>query len=198
MSEKKSALRTPQTPSAPRERRLSREMWLAEALQVLTKSGNAKLRVDTIARALGVTKGSFYWHFKDREDFVASIIDYWETRFTRPVIETVSASTGDARHRLWDLMEIVHSRDYARYDASVRAWAAQEPWIFDLCSRVDAKRHQFVRSLFSEIGFEGLECEVRTRACIAYLSYGVTAGRRLNKADRLRMLKLQHELLTRD
>jgi hypothetical protein len=73
-------------------------------------------------------------------------------------------------------MEMVHSRDYARYDASVRAWAAQEPWIFDLCSQVDATRHQF---------------------CIAYLSYGVTAGPRLNKADRLRMLKLQHELLTR-
>lgn len=194
---KKESAPTPRAPSAPRERRLSREMWLAEALQVLTRSGNAKLRVDTIARALGVTKGSFYWHFKDREDFVASIIDYWDTRFTRPVVETVSTSTGDARQRLWVLMEMVHSRDYARYDVSVRAWAAQEPWIFDLCSQVDAKRHEFVRSLFAEIGFEGLECEVRTRASIAYLSYGVKAGPRLNKADRLRMLKLQHELLTR-
>jgi AcrR family transcriptional regulator len=172
-------------------------MWLAEALQVLTKSGNAKLPVDNIARALGVTKGSFYWHFKNRKDFVAGIIDYWDKQFTRPVIETVSANTGDARHRLWVLMEMVHSRDYARYDASVRAWAAQEPWIFDLCSQVDATRHQFARSLFAEIGFEGLECEMRARACIAYLSYGVTAGPRLNKADRLRMLKLQHELLTR-
>jgi AcrR family transcriptional regulator len=62
-------------------------MWLAEALQVLTKSGNAKLPVDNIARALGVTKGSFYWHFKNRKDFVAGIIDYWDKQFTRPVIE---------------------------------------------------------------------------------------------------------------
>ena len=54
--------------------RLSREEWLARALEVLGKNGAGQLAVESLARQLGVTKGSFYWHFRDRADVFRQLI----------------------------------------------------------------------------------------------------------------------------
>jgi len=66
--------------------------WLSLALDVLAREGNAKLRVEAIAAALGVTTGSFYWHFKNRSDFLESLVRHWGMVTTDPVIEHVSGS----------------------------------------------------------------------------------------------------------
>jgi AcrR family transcriptional regulator len=57
--------------------RFDREAWLEAALEVLARQGQAKLRVETLARQLGVTKGSFYHHFKNREAFLKALLAYW-------------------------------------------------------------------------------------------------------------------------
>ena len=57
--------------------RLSKEEWLARALEVLGKKGAGELTIESLARHLGVTKGSFYWHFRDRADFFRQLIEYW-------------------------------------------------------------------------------------------------------------------------
>jgi AcrR family transcriptional regulator len=57
-------------------KRLSREEWLSRALQVLSREGKAKLKIESLTKNLGVTKGSFYWHFKGRAEFVRSLADY--------------------------------------------------------------------------------------------------------------------------
>ena len=64
---------------------LSREDWLEKALNVVSRVGGAKLRINNLVTEVGVTKGSFYWHFKDREDFVRSLIDHWHQRYTLTV-----------------------------------------------------------------------------------------------------------------
>ena len=62
--------------------RLSREGWLARALEVLGKKGAGQLAVESLARQLGVTKGSFYWHFRDRDDFFRIVHDGQKTQVT--------------------------------------------------------------------------------------------------------------------
>jgi AcrR family transcriptional regulator len=179
-----------------RSSRLSREAWLAQALDVLARHGNAKLRVETIAAALGVTTGSFYWHFKNRDEFLESLVRYWGTNFTDPVIEQVSSLDGDARQRLIALTDLVMRGDYARFDVSVRAWAAQEPAIGPVVAETDAKRLGIVRSLLAELGFAGTELEMRARTCIAYLSLDPSI-RSSSDAERFEMLERFKALITR-
>ena len=110
-----------------KSRRLSREQWLKRALEILSKEGNAKLRIDLLSRNLGVSKGSFYWHFKDRADFVKRLAEYWARSSTEQAIELVNQSQGNASSRLLELMEFLCQKDFAKYDVAMRAWAAQEP-----------------------------------------------------------------------
>ena len=180
-----------------RSSRLSREAWLAQALDVLARNGNAKLRVETIAAALGVTTGSFYWHFKDRDEFLESLVRYWGTKFTDPVIEHVSNLDGDARQRLIALTDLVMREDYAQFDVSVRAWAAEEPAIQPLVIEVDQRRLAFVRSLFAELGFEGSELEMRTRACIGYISLDPAIRDASDDSRRFELLERFQALITR-
>jgi AcrR family transcriptional regulator len=69
--------------------RLSRETWLAEALEVLAEDP-AHLRVDQIAQRLGVSKGSFYWHFENREAFVTALAEYWQDADTQIVVRALA------------------------------------------------------------------------------------------------------------
>ena len=179
--------------------RYSREEWLSLALDVLARGGNAKLRVEAIAAALGVTTGSFYWHFKDRSDFLESLVRHWGVVTTDPVIEHVSGSPGDAKSRLYALLDIVFRMNLARYDVSVRAWAAQEPSIEPLVAEVDERRFGFVRSLLSEIGFQDQELEMRVRACIGYLILDPTVfDSTRDEKYRFEMLTLFHAVITKN
>jgi AcrR family transcriptional regulator len=150
--------------------RLSREQWLALALDVLARDGEAKLRIDRLAQDLGVTKGSFYWHFKDRDDFVTSLTDYWVKYTNKRVIDMVSQAKEGAKERLAALVEAVFSEKVGRYDLVMRVWAAREPEVARVVKKVDEERFEFVRSLFSEMGFRGRELENRTRLFVCYMA----------------------------
>ena len=86
--------------SSERKRRLSDEDWLALALEVLSREGEADLRIDRLCQGLGVTKGSFYAHFENRADFVGRLVAYWaeeSTESTISVIDNLRGETAEAR-----------------------------------------------------------------------------------------------------
>ncbi|SUS06820.1 Bacterial regulatory proteins, tetR family [uncultured Defluviicoccus sp.] len=177
--------------------RLSRDEWLARALDILATEGQAKLRVEAICAALGVTKGSFYWHFKDRDDFVRSLVLFWSDQFTQPVMTHVKQSASDAGERLKSLLHVVSDGGYARYDVSIRAWAAQDPQLAAVIVRdVDARRLAFVEEIFADLGFNNTESEMRARACIAYLSYESSCFVKRPEEDRSKMLDLFCGIIT--
>ncbi|MGE3830704.1 MAG: TetR/AcrR family transcriptional regulator [Parvibaculaceae bacterium] len=169
---------------------MSRDEWLTQALDLLAREGQAKLRIDAICKAVGVTKGSFYWHFKDRDDFVHSVVQFWSDRFTDPVMARVAQTSGSALDRLRALMHTVSEGGFARYDVSIRAWAAQDPeLVASMVKAVDKRRIAFVSSLFAEMGVEPQDAEMRARACIAYLSFEEAALAKSAKKDRLKLLE---------
>ncbi|MHA1517587.1 MAG: TetR/AcrR family transcriptional regulator [Alphaproteobacteria bacterium] len=170
--------------------RLSRDEWLARAFDILALEGQGKLRIDSICKALGVTKGSFYWHFKDRDDFVRSVVEFWSEAFTDPVVQEISQMGGSARDRLKTLMLIVTERGFARYDVSIRAWAAQDPeLVAGIVKTVDKRHLAFTGSLFEEMGFDKENAEMRARACVAYISYEASVLAKSAKRDRPKMLE---------
>lgn len=150
--------------------RFDREAWLRAALEVLAHAGQAKLRVDNLASELGVTKGSFYHHFKNRDDFVRSLTAYWASAFTDWVIDELQKMEGTANERLLRLMQFIEREQLDRYDIAFRSWAAQDPFIAEDVKKVDLARYRFVRSLFVEMGFEGADLEDRVQLWLVFHS----------------------------
>lgn len=186
----------PANPRSRQSQRLSREEWLSQALDYLAQEGKAKLTIDKLVGALGVTKGSFYWHFRDRDDFQQSLVKYWDNRYTQVVAERVEQLSGSSNDRLLAIMEIVCKDDLARYDIAVRAWAAQEPTVAMLVRSVDESRLRFVRSLFAEMGFRGTELDMRARSFVTYLSLELGIFVPQTNRQRLNCLRHFHRLIT--
>lgn len=149
-----------------------------------------------MVRELGVTKGSFYWHFKNLADFQTSLIRYWADKFTQVVAQRIGSLETSVEDRLLRLIDTVFKKDLARYDVAVRAWAAQDTALAKLVQQVDEKRMQVVRGLFEEQGFEGIELEMRTRCFVTFVSFDSAITLKLSNRKRLACLRSFHQLIT--
>lgn len=149
--------------------RFKKEEWLARALEALGKKGAGELTIESLARQLGVTKGSFYWHFKDRDDFFRQLIDYWDQKFTQTVIDEIAERDSPPQERLLELMRLVQKKRLDRFEMPVRAWAQQNPALAPLVRKVDRHRVEFVERLFVEMGFNVDEADLRTRIFLSYM-----------------------------
>jgi AcrR family transcriptional regulator len=177
--------------------RLTREQWLSAALEIVVRQGGAKLRIRDLVGRLGVSTGSFYWHFRSREDFVASLVDYWSKAFTSRVVEEMEGVEGDARQRLLKLMELLLEKRFARYDVAMRAWATQEPDVARIVRRADRQRLRFVGALFAEMGFTGEELEMRTSTFVIFHSMELGFSMAVSMKTRRRLLRARHAFFTR-
>ena len=95
--------------------RLSRDDWLRAALE-LCLSGIDQVKIAPLAADMGVTTGSFYWHFKNRRELLEALLDYWEREMTDVAIDAARHFPGTAPERIYGLMEGVMSNSFARYD----------------------------------------------------------------------------------
>ena len=150
--------------------RFDREAWLHAAMEALSREGHAGLRVEHLSNALGVTRGSFYHHFNNREEFVHAILDYWSTTFTVQVTAELDSVEVPASDRLLTLMRMIERERLDRYDIAFRSWAAQDPDVAEKVRKVDQLRFNYVRSLFAELGFSSPELEDRTHIFLAFVS----------------------------
>lgn len=177
-------------------KRLDRYDWLLHGIETLRFDGVEAVRVEPMARSLGVTKGSFYWHFKDREDFLDRLLEYWETESTDNIEGHVSSASGDPRDKLLAVLEYITKEEINRYDASVRAWALYDERAAGVVRRVDQKRLAYVRDLFREMGQSDEQAEVRGRMSYFYLVGEHTAfTETLPREKRLELVRLRYELL---
>jgi AcrR family transcriptional regulator len=152
--------------------RTPRSNWIDEGLRALAAGGLDAVRIEPLARALGVTKGGFYWHFEDRGALLEEILDRWERLGVDEVIERVEAEGGDARAKLRRLSAIAVSGeeelgiDPLRIDLAVRDWARRDTRVARRLRRVDNRRMDYMRSLFGEICHD--EEDVEARAMLAF------------------------------
>jgi AcrR family transcriptional regulator len=124
--------------------------------------GPDAVRIETLAQALGVTKGGFYWHFEDRRALLEEMLDTWERVVTDEVIERVEGGGGDARAKLRRLFAIAASLpDMLRVELAIRDWARRDMEVAKRLRRLDNRRMQYMRSLFAEFCRDPDEVEVR-------------------------------------
>ncbi|MEP4805782.1 MAG: TetR/AcrR family transcriptional regulator [Hyphomicrobiales bacterium] len=177
--------------------RYDRERWLETALNVLATEGGARLRIDSLVKNLGVTKGSFYHHFKNRDEFVRALIDYWSKEFTESVINDVNTSEASPSERLLSLTQYVESKGLDQFDIAFRSWAAQDPVVAEALKEVDRRRYEFVKGVFEAIGFEGAELEMRVRLFLVFVSARRSVYTPQSTYDSASETLLRHEFLTR-
>lgn len=150
--------------------RISREEWLDRALDWLEHS-KGYFRLNDLVKALGVTSGSFYWHFKNKDDFIQSLLDYWETTTTSNVITHMqSFADADAKTQLLELMRVLRDKTFCKHDIAVRNLAIWHQGAEEKVTEVDEMRLAFVRELFEGIGFTGDELEARAHAFAVFHS----------------------------
>ncbi len=173
---------------------LSRDTWVDAALDVLAERGIDAVGVEPLARRLGVTKGSFYWHFRDRGALLSAMLRRWEEVSTVAVRDEVEAVRGGAEAKLRTLFAIALGSLRMVLETSVRQWARHEPRARRSVERVDELRMRYLQALFEELGLEA--GEARARSFLAYSTllgdHFITSG-----APRRELLDRCTELLLR-
>jgi len=148
--------------------RTPRSSWIEEGLRALATGGPDAVRIEPLAKALGVTRGGFYWHFDDRRALLEEILDAWERTSVDEVIERVESAGGEARARLRRLSALAASSDEPlRTDLAVRDWARRDPAVAERLRRVDNRRMDYLRSLFGAFCPDADDVEVR---CMVFYS----------------------------
>lgn len=142
--------------------KLGRQEWIDAGLRVVAAHGVEAVRVERLAEALGVTKGSFYWHFKDRPALLAALLETWKARTTSDIIAQVEAKGGDVATRLRTLSAIAVRQD-GRLDVAIRIWARQDAKARAALEQVDRRRLAYLDKLFEALGFAPAEASARSR-----------------------------------
>ncbi|MEZ4238435.1 MAG: helix-turn-helix domain-containing protein [Myxococcota bacterium] len=137
------------------------------ALALLTEAGADAVRVEPLARRLGVTKGSFYWHFAGRDALLAAALAHWEQVETLAIIAGLEAAAPGAE-RLRALVRQAWAAPTARGRA-VRAWAAHDDAAAEVVRRVDARRTDYVAAQFVAAGLPPEAAAGRARMLYAAL-----------------------------
>jgi AcrR family transcriptional regulator len=149
--------------------RTPRTHWIDEGLRALAAGGPDAVRVETLARELGVTKGGFYWHFEDRPALLDAMLASWEAHFVDEVIDQVEAEGGDPRAKLRRIFSLASEggRPLLQVELAVRDWARRDAAVADVVRRVDDRRVAYMRPLFAEICADADEVEAR---CLLVMS----------------------------
>ena len=141
--------------------------WISKALETLRQGGADSVKVERLAKSLGVTKGSFYWHFKDRQDLLVQTLGHWNRLQAAHLDERKLTAFESPQDRLRELLDFISSKD-ARHDLSIRLWAQQESWVQDKVEHIDRARLDYCEDIFLRIGFDDEEAQLRARLVYFY------------------------------
>jgi AcrR family transcriptional regulator len=155
---------------------LDRDTWIKAAIAILADHGAEGLRVEVLAKRLGVTKGSFYWHFKDRRDLLDAVLTLWKDGRIRDIRKQTQAQPGGEVAALLHTIEVYSSARNRRgisIEAAVRDWARRDAQASAVVDEVDAERLACACRLFLACGVEQKEAQARSVMLYAYV-FGVS------------------------
>lgn len=147
----------------------SKASWLDFALKQLVEKGPDSLRVSVICEAKGVTKGSFYHHFKNRQDFIDQLMKHWHQTLTMALIEQADTALGPLE-RLEKLDQVIAETNIEA-EMHIRAWALKDPSIAPYLAEVDQHRQQYLKQCYIELGVNSVLADD-----IAMISYAQFLG----------------------
>lgn len=188
MADKRSGVgRSSGQPKRGAASRLGREDWIAAARAALIRSGVGEVKVDRLAGDLQVTRGSFYWHFKDRDDLLAALLLSWVRSNTEPFQRVLQSDTANPVVQCRRFLEVwIRANEFdPAYDSAMRDWARIAPETATLVARADETRMAVLRDIFARMGYDAMEAEVRARVTyyhqVGYYALHIVESQKLRR-----------------
>jgi AcrR family transcriptional regulator len=177
-------------------RGVSKAEWLETGLQALSEGGVAALTVEGLAKSLGIAKAGFYWHFKNRDDLLRQLLDYWTQELTVVVTTNPEILALKPKSRLIRTAEMILDFELTRYEIAIRQWALQDAGAARAVKKVNRLRLDFVRKAFYELDCKGDDLEMRTMLFVCYHSWESPMFREISRKRRRDQIAKRIELLT--
>lgn len=169
---RKAARRRIAPASEPARTSLTPETWIEAATQVLVDQGIDHVRVDVLATQLAVTRGSFYWHFRDREDLLRRVLQAWRESATEQLTRRLETARTDPHEQLRDVISLPFrgraAARAARIELAIRAWARRDEMARQAVDEADASRIAYHTQVFAALGFAPVEAAQRAFVLYSY------------------------------
>ncbi|WP_397453026.1 TetR/AcrR family transcriptional regulator [Pseudomonas sp. NA-150] len=168
----------------------SLEGWLDAAYESLTESGVDTVRVMPLAKKLGLSRTSFYWFFKDREELLAALIERWRLKNTGNLIEQTECyaeSIAEAMLNVFDCWLNPQLFD-SQFEFAMRSWALQSAEVSEHIRVADIARREALIRMFVRFGYEFDGADVRARTIyLTQIGY-ISTNTREDVAERMRRI----------
>ncbi|HEX6308545.1 MAG TPA: helix-turn-helix domain-containing protein [Longimicrobiales bacterium] len=141
---------------------IGRDEWIDAAARAMSEGGVEAVRVEALARGLGVTKGSFYWHFEDRPALLTALLERWEVA-ARAALEG-AAGQSRPEQRIGSLFRQLSQPTGGLTDAEVRAWARRERGVAERVAELERQRVVFLKEQLGHMGASAVDAHRRAEA----------------------------------
>ncbi len=153
---------------------LKKEDWIKGGFRALTKGGEQGIRIEAIAREMKVSKGSFYWHFKDVAALKDAMLEHWAMVATSNVIARLAGDEASAEERLGAIIRLYGGAATQQYgglksEGAIRNWARHDKKVAKIFAKVEAARLQFLTELFLQFGHDVDKSKLSARLFYAAL-----------------------------
>ena len=148
-------------------KQLQRFDWLLKALEIFIEEGIDAVRITRLAEVLKVTRGSFYWHFSNREDLIEALVDYWKSRNTNAIVESVSSAESLSEGIFQFFETCLNTQLFdPRLDLAIREWARRAPEIRQQLDAADQIRVRALADFYQRFDYPMPEAFIRARSFI--------------------------------
>jgi AcrR family transcriptional regulator len=150
--------------------RLTRRNWLEIGLHLLGTEGESALTIERLCQITNRTKGSFYHHFKNRDEFTTVLLEYWQSEHTDLIISTVE-QIDNRKKRRQQLDRLAASLD-SQVERAIRNWSGSDLRVQQAMKSVDQKRIEYLAKLIGEFGQSDPEVALE----LAIIEYSTFVG----------------------
>lgn len=192
------AVHTRTQPSRSDSDSLSKEDWVKAARDGLIDGGLQQVKVERLCRSLGVTKGSFYWHFADHPALMAALLKHWREHNTRPFLRVLKSPSLDPIHKLVEFAEIwLTEREFdPAFESAMRQWARVDAQVAAAVRKADGIRLRALRRIYETLGFDAATSLVRARIFYYHQVGYYTLQVAESQAKRRELLPIYFEVLS--
>jgi AcrR family transcriptional regulator len=178
----------------PPSTRLTVEDWLQAGYTLLAEQGVRALKVESLCRQMGVTRGSFYWHFEDMNSYRAALVESWNTFLEQDSQSLAQQSELPPRERLAAMMTTLVSPQHWMLERAMREWARTDPVAAANVREADRRTLRSVTKAFCDFGFSLDDAKLRAQltfaAGIGLLHLTGSAAQAQQAAPQERLLEL--------
>jgi AcrR family transcriptional regulator len=176
MTDSEARVLAPERPAQSGNVKATRDDWLDLALSALAVEGVAHVTVLALSERLGVSRSSFYWYFKNRDELLDALLDRWDSLNTRSIVTQADQPAATVNEAVCNIFCCwVNPAIFSpRLDFAVREWARRSASVRRTLDRSDRVRTEALKALFVRFGYEGEDALVRARV-LYYMQIGYYA-----------------------